>query len=305
MQEPIISLCLPTNGVKEWVFPVLDSIYSQNIDNDLFEVIVTNNGTNVEFDLLMQDYARKHNNLLYRRNTSYMFYNQLEALKLASGKYLKFVNHRGLFAEGALQRMLDVVVSNEEDKPVIYFSNGVLEKDYYELKNFDEFVSCLRRYVSWTTGVGIWKTDYDKIKNNLKVDKISPHSCILFSERSKDKYLIDNYVFSKDIDSNQSKKGKYDLFKAFAVEEITITLNLYIDGDISAQTFKKVKKDYKRFVAELYFDYCIRKQPCSYKLDNFNESMGIFFKKSEVINEIIIVVISRIINKIKLIVRGK
>ena len=149
------------------------------------------------------------------------------------------------------------------------------------------------------------KMYYDKIKNNLKVDKISPHSCILFSERSKDKYLIDNYVFSKDIDSNQSKKGKYDLFKAFAVEEITITLNLYIDGDISAQTFKKVKKDYKRFVAELYFDYCIRKQPCSYKLDNFNESMGIFFKKSEVINEIIIVVISRIINKIKLIVRGK
>ena len=46
MQEPIISLCLPTNGVKEWVFPVLDSIYSQNINNDLFEVIVTNNGTN-------------------------------------------------------------------------------------------------------------------------------------------------------------------------------------------------------------------------------------------------------------------
>ena len=179
MQEPIISLCLPTNGVKEWVFPVLDSIYSQNIDNDLFEVIVTNNGTNVEFDLLMQDYARKHNNLLYRRNTSYMFYNQLEALQLASGKYLKFVNHRGLFAEGALQRMLDVVVSNEEDKPVIYFSNGVLEKDYYELKNFDEFVSCLRRYVSWTTGVGIWKTDYDKIKNNLKV-------CLLYTSDAAD-----------------------------------------------------------------------------------------------------------------------
>lgn len=303
--EPIISLCLPTNGVKEWVFPVLDSIYNQNINNNLFEVIVTNNGQNVEFDFLMQEYARKHNNLLYSKNTSYMFYNQLEALKLASGKYLKFVNHRGLFTDGALQRMLDVVMSNENDKPVIYFSDGVLKEEYYELKNFDEFVGCLKRYVSWTTGVGIWKSDYDKIKNNLKVDKISPHSCILFSERGKSRYLIDNYIFSKDIDPDQKKKGNYDLFKAFAVEEITITLNLYVDGDISAETFKKVKKDYKRFIAELYFDYCVRREPCSYKLKSFNETMGIFFKKSEIVDEIVIVVFSRIINKVKSIVRGK
>ena len=38
---------------------------------------------------------------------------------------------------------------------------------------------------------------------------------------------------SKDIDTNASKKGTYDLFKAFAVEEVTIALNLLIDGDIS------------------------------------------------------------------------
>ena len=29
----LLSLCIPTYGVSEWVFPVLDSIYNQKIDN--------------------------------------------------------------------------------------------------------------------------------------------------------------------------------------------------------------------------------------------------------------------------------
>lgn len=299
MQEPIISLCLPTNGVIEWVFPVLDSIYKQDVDNELFEVIVTNNGENEEFDSLMRSYESKHDNLIYKKTTAYMFYNQLEALKLASGKYFKFVNHRGLFTEGALKHMIDIVAANQIDKPVIYFSNGVLKENRYKLCDFDQFISTLKRYVSWTTGVGIWKSDYDKIGEDIKVDKISPHSCILFSERKAQNYLIENFLFSKDIEADQSKKGAYDLFKAFAVEEITIALNLYIDGDILAETFKQVKKDYKKFVADLYIDFVIRKEPCSYDLSGFNDSMGIFFTKSEMRVEIVKRFISRVINKLK------
>ena len=37
----LISLCMPTNGVIEWVFPVLDSIFGQGVDDNLFEVVVT------------------------------------------------------------------------------------------------------------------------------------------------------------------------------------------------------------------------------------------------------------------------
>lgn len=303
MSNPIVSLCLPTNGIIEWVFPVLDSIYEQDVDNELFEVIVTNNGENEEFDSLMRNYESKRDNLIYKRTTAYMFHNQLEALKLASGKYLKFVNHRGLFTEGALKHMIDIVVDNQTEKPVIYFSNGILKENRYELCNFDQFIGTLKRFISWTTGVGIWKSDYDKISEDVKIDKISPHSCILFSERKKQKYLIENFVFSKDVETDQSKKGTYDLFKAFAVEEITIVLNLYIDGDISAETFKIVKKDYKEFVADLYIDFVIRKEPCSYDLSGFNDSMGIFFTKSEMRAEIFKRFISRVINKLKKIVR--
>lgn len=41
---PLLSICIPTNGIVEWVIPVLKSIYSQKADNSLFEVVVTDNG---------------------------------------------------------------------------------------------------------------------------------------------------------------------------------------------------------------------------------------------------------------------
>ena len=44
MQNTILSLCMPTNGVVEWVFPVLDSIFEQGCNSDDFEVIITDNG---------------------------------------------------------------------------------------------------------------------------------------------------------------------------------------------------------------------------------------------------------------------
>lgn len=298
MKEPIISLCLPTNGVIEWVFPVLDSIYAQNVEQDLYEIIVTNNGNNEEFENKMLEYQVNHSNVIYKKTTAFMFHNQLEALKLANGKYLKFVNHRGLFTKGSLNRMIKLVCENERIKPVIFWGNGVLKEKQYKLDSFDDFVSTIGHLASWTTGVGIWKEDYDKIPEDIKIDKISPHSCILFSERHKSKYLIDNSIFSQEIEVDQRKKGTYDLFKAFAVEEITITLNLFIDGAITADTLKKVKKDYKRFVADLYWQYIIKKRPCSYDLSGFNDAMGIFYSKKEIKIEVLLLLLKKIITKI-------
>ena len=76
----------------------------------------------------MKCYAEKHNNLTYKKTNSYMFDNQLEALKLAKGDFLKFVNHRSIWIEGRLQYMIDFLEQYEDERPVIYFSNGVLNK---------------------------------------------------------------------------------------------------------------------------------------------------------------------------------
>lgn len=304
MKEPILSLCLPTNGITEWVFPTLDSIYGQGVNEALYEVIVTDNGKNEDFHNLMVDYADKHQNLIYKKTDAYMFDNQLEALKLASGLYFKLINHRGIFTPGALQHLISAVENNCEEKPVIYFSCGTRKKDIYYLTNFDEFVKTLGLYASWTTGVGIWKEDYERIPKDKNFDKISPHSQILFSERKKSSYIIDNYVFSQDITSDHGQKGTYDLFKAFAVEEFAITLNLFIDGDIRASTLKHVKKEYKWFISDLYLLFVVLRRPCSYDLAGFADSMDIFFRKKEIVMGAYLLAFKKVLEKIKRVVKN-
>lgn len=298
MNNILLSLCIPTNGVIEWVFPVLDSIYAQKVDESLFEVVITNNGNNEEFEVQMQTYLKKYHNIVYKKTNAYMFNNQLEALKLASGRYLKLINHRAIFKDGAIEYFLKIIEEKQYSKPIMYFSNGVLGRDY-NLSSFDEFVYYLGKYASWTTGVGIWKSDYDNLPTNLKIDKISPHSCILFAKRYNDTYEIIDYSFSEEIEKEHTKKGNYDLFKAFAIEEVSIIQNLYIDGNISVNTLKKVMKDYRDFVADLYFDFMIRKKPCSYNLSGFDDSMGVYFSKIDIKVRAYFCFFKKIVNKLR------
>lgn len=279
-----LSLCIPTNGMSEWVFPVLDAIYSQNADNSQYEVVVTNNGDNEEFHERMKERVTKYTNLKYKKTDAFLFENQIEALRLADGEFLKFLNHRSILEPGALDWMISRVKSLMKDKPIIYMSNGAKgNRQSHEYNTFDEFVCGLSHLASWTTGVGVWKRDFEMISADHIYNKISPHSDVLFAERNRNRYIIDDTLWSHDIDSSHKNKGKYDLYKAFAVEEISITLGLYNDGDISAVTLKKVIKAYKGFVAFCYREFSIRKKPCSYNLNGFDDAMGVFMSKSEIL----------------------
>lgn len=48
-EKQLVSFCIPTNGIVEWVFPVINTILSQGVDADLFEIVITDNGKNEEF----------------------------------------------------------------------------------------------------------------------------------------------------------------------------------------------------------------------------------------------------------------
>ncbi len=281
-KHPLISLCIPTNGISEWVFPVLDAIYNQNVSEELYEIVVTDNGNNSDFEKEIQNYISSHKNLIYKKTTSILFQNQIDSLKLAHGLFLKFVNHRAIFNDGALQWMIDQIDKYKETKPIIYFSNGVLSGKHLEYDSFDLFVNGLGKYVSWTTGVGVWKSDFELIPENHIYNKISPHSDVLLFVRDRQKYIIDDYVWSHSIDS-KNQKGSYDLYKCFACEELCITLSLYLEGSISAKTFKNVKKSYLYLLIDSYQKFNILKFPCSYELNGFNDSMGIFFSKAKII----------------------
>lgn len=302
MNKPLVSLCIPTNGVIEWVFPVLDSIYKQECFDELFEVVITDNGNNKEFEKQILLYKQSHPNLRYYQTDALPFINEIESYKQAKGHLIKFVNHRTLLVNGALNQLIHLVKDNFETKPVMYFTNGVLEKEnkIFEYNSFDEFVKNLSYWSSWSTGMTIWKEDFDKLPKDVSTfNELFPHTNVLFAETDRNQYLIDNTIIFNEIPQGKKPKGNYDLFYAFGVEYPSIILDLYRDNSITTNTFKSVLKDNLLFISELYYSYFIKKEYCSYDLNGLNNMYGIFYTKSQLRKGVKSLLLSKIEKKLK------
>ena len=127
MTRPLLSICIPTNGIPELIFPVLDSIFVQEVDKELFEVVVMDNGHNGDFKSQMTAYAAKYDNLIYKQTDAYEFLSESECYKSASGLFIKFVNHRTKLLPNAISYLINFIKENSEQKPTVYFSNGVIK----------------------------------------------------------------------------------------------------------------------------------------------------------------------------------
>ncbi|MBR4267264.1 MAG: hypothetical protein IKQ46_14510 [Bacteroidales bacterium] len=287
--KPLVSLCIPTNGIIEWVCPVLDSIFRQNINSEKYEVVVTDNGNNLDFEKIMSVYCEKHDNLVYKKTNAYMFQNQIEAFRLAKGDFIKFVNHRMTLNDGALKHIIDFVEINKDKRPVVYFLNGALptKEPIVKCDSFEKFVENLSYWSSWSAGLAIWTDDFKKIPESQEFNLYFPHITVLFYERKRSEYIIDNIPLMKEVNIATNKKGKYNLFKVFAVEYVSIIGDLMRNEDISVRTFLKLKKAILRFVSDLYWDFVIRKKECSYILDDNRDYIRVYYNLRMVYRNII------------------
>ncbi len=282
--RPLISLCMPTNGISEWVFPVLESIYAQNIKQKWFEVIVADNGNNRKFRKEMEAYAAGHENLYYYPSGTNEFMSEPDAYRHARGVFIKFLNHRTRLTDGALRYWLRFVKKYESEKPVIYFTNGVLKrkKKVTTVKDFSSFVRELGIYSSWSTGMAFWKEDFDRIPDSERYHELYPHTNILFSRRDAKTYMIDDSILLDEMPSGDRHKGTYNLFYAFAVDYPQILLDLVRDGDLRICDFAHVKKKNRAFVQELYYQYIVKKMPCTYDLSGYKKACGVFYSMAAV-----------------------
>lgn len=273
----------------EWICPVIDSIYGQDVHESEFEVIVVDNGNDKEFQIYMQECVKRHTNLIYKRVQCSIFMNEIYAYKLASGDFIKFINHRTLLLEGTLRGWIDFMNENAQKKPVIYFSNGVLDKENkkFFFSTFNEFVHNLSYWSSWSTGMAIWKEDLETIPENEEINELFPHTTILLRKYdNKETYIIDNNIYLQELPHNTIKKGNYDLFYAFAVEYPSILLKLYQKKEIDIDTFLSVKQENLDFIISQYNTFVSQKKVCSYDLTSYKDSIEVFYSQDMVTKRI-------------------
>ena len=284
MQNDIdLTICIPTNGIVEWVFPVLDSIFQQDdVDLSHYEVVVTDNGENAAFKTGIKKYEEKYFNLRYYETNEAGFLNQVACFKKARGKFVKFLNHRMPMLPGGLRYLLDYVTEAGENRIPIYFSNGVLkQEERMQCGSFDAFIARLGVYTTWSGGLAYWNTDRILSSNSTDYNALFPHFYILSMETDKILYYIDDHELTTSLNADETKKGIYDFYYAFAVEFPSLLLQLNREGKIGLQTFLSVKDELLEWIADQFINYRILRTKTSYDLSNFPQTIHVYWGNFE------------------------
>lgn len=274
--QPILSLCIPTNGAIQWVLPVLNSIYNQKYDLSKFEVVITDNGKSSQLASYLKDYD--YPNLRYIVTTDEGFLNLVTSLKEGRGLFCKMINHRSVLEPGTIEEMIELVERYEDSQPVIYCSDGnVKGMEIIECKDLDQFIANLSYWASWSAGIGFWKKDIEQI-GSVELDKMFPNASLLLNLRKESSYVIWNKKYEQMGDD--AGKGGYDLYDTFAVHFLDIIKGLLVDGRISQQTFNAVKNDLFGFLTILYKNEAILPTKHTFILKDIKKSMQVYYGTS-------------------------
>lgn len=273
-KQPILSLCIPTNGAVEWILPVLESIYSQGYNNEKFEVVITDNGKDSQ---LPEHIAKmEYPNLRYRQTSDEGFLNLVTCLKDGKGQFCKMINHRSVMIPGSIAEIVDVVEKYKDTQPIIYCADGnaKVNSECFECENLNSFILHLSYWCTWSAGIGFWQKDISNI-DKIELLAIMPNISMICDIRQESNYVIYNKKYQQMADD--AGKGGYDVFLTFGVTVLDYLSAQRAKGRITIKTFISVKKDMYGFLSNLYFNEVVMPTKHTFVLHNIADSLEVYY----------------------------
>ena len=250
---PVVSICIPTYGRVEILHKTLDSIFCQNVDTNLFEICISDNSPTDETKQMLDSYFSDKTNIIYSKSTCEGYYNSIEALKLGRGSLLKLHNNYTMFAGGKLSFFITFVQNFIKESPVLFFSAGSLKlkRTSEKYDSFDAFLKSITYFSTWSTSFCIWKEDFISLMaKEIELDKMFPHTSLLFSLTDKTTYIVDDEKYFENQDVG--KKGGYNLPETFGTRYLGMVDSLAKRKAISQSTASLIYKRILQFISEWY-----------------------------------------------------
>ncbi len=235
----LLSICIPCYGRVEYVRKTLKSIFIDNADVPLekYEVIISDNDSNQAIKVLTEEF--KYPNLIYFYTNCEGFMNSYYVLTYAQGEFFKLHNSQTLFRKGSLSKIISEIKNNIENKTLIFYTNGLLgSRKSQTYSNFNDFMYNLSYWSSWSNGFNIWKSEFDKIDKNLKLNKLFPHTSLFLTQHQAKLFCInDNLLFDVQ---RIPKRGGHNKFEAFTIEYPSLLDECCKKGHISTKCKKHI-----------------------------------------------------------------
>ena len=245
--KPILSICIPTYNRCEYLDKTLRSIvcHKDFIESSKVEIIISDNCSQDHTTYVAKKFVKRFpDKIKYFKNESNI--NDLnfeKVISLATGEFAKLHNDTVLFKIGSLKTMLFFIEENIETKPILFFSNNKnKDVDFIRIQNMDDFLKKVSFHSTWIGSFGIWKTDYDNLKDfsrysNLKLTQVD----VLYRFIAMNKTII--IIYKELFEGMKVRKfGGYNIAQVFGENYLYLLKPYLNNGDIKLKTFKKEKK---------------------------------------------------------------
>lgn len=266
MQNPILSICIPTYNRLDILRNTIASIYADldGVELDDFEVVISDNSKEHTTQPVVAEFDFK--NLHYNITECEGFKNSFYALSYGKGEYLKLNNNYTMFRRGTLKLLISQLKKMKATQTQVIYTNGLRQKKtFIQYNSFDDYMFGLSYFSSWSAGYGMWKDDFDRVKDYVELDKYFPQTSLLLSQDYKKSFALDDRVLFED--QHVPKKGGYNIFKVFSVDFVSLIMGAYSSRKISERTYKKIKSDLLyQYLSVRYFKTVIA------RLDNFEHT---------------------------------
>ena len=117
-----LSIIVPVYNSEKYILKCVKSLFNQGLNDSMFEVILVNDGTSDgSFDVI-RDVIRQHSNIvILEQENSGMSLARNNAMQIAKGKYLMFVDSDDVLINGSLNILLRKALQSHADMVVADF----------------------------------------------------------------------------------------------------------------------------------------------------------------------------------------
>lgn len=215
MNNPVLSICIPTYNRAQYLRSTLENITSDPDFDERVEIVISDNASTDNTQEVGLEFANKYHNVKYYRNEENVIdFNFKLALTRAQGKYLKLSNDTVHFKKGAIKFMLDKIISCKDSIPLYFYLPTPASSATTEIQvaDIDSFMKFCMFYVGWIGNFGLWKKDIDCLDVDSSFYKLKFVQVSWICEMLK-KYNCANIFFGEFYYVDQPRiKGGYNFF---------------------------------------------------------------------------------------------
>lgn len=174
-----LSIIVPVFNVEDYIRPCLESILRQGLDDDCYEIIIVNDGTQDKSMEIISDIIKTHHNIqIVEQKNQGLSVVRNNGIAMAKGEYILMPDSDDLLIDNSLSTLLEAALSTKADLVVADFVNMTDEEIEYSMTHPPQ-----------------QKTEFEykeKTGEQLFLEDLDPYQCYVWRTLFRRDFIIEN-----------------------------------------------------------------------------------------------------------------